>query len=98
MKEIWRVVQNYESLTQEEKARVPTISYYRAKVLFTTDGRPIVPRPQKTEHAPVHPFPQLTERHPRVLTRNNPIKGEQTQKNRFWEPYQGGWLRSVPVS
>ena len=57
MKEIWRVVKNYESLTQEEKARVPTISYYRAKMQFITDGQPIVPRPHKTEHASVHPFP-----------------------------------------
>ena len=63
MKEIWRVVQNHESLTQEEKARVPTISYYRAKMQFTTDGQPIVPRPHETERASVHPFPQLTERH-----------------------------------
>ena len=80
MKEIWRVVQNYESLTQEEKARVPTISYYRAMMQLTTDGQPIMPRPDKTEHASVHPFPHLTERHPRVLTGNSPIQGEQTQK------------------
>ena len=81
MKETWRVVQNYESLTQEEKARVPTISYYCAKMHYTADGQPIVPIPHKMEHASVHPHPQLTERHPRGLTRNSPIQGEQTQKN-----------------
>ena len=81
MKAIWRVVQDYESLTTEEKARVPTIYYYRAKMQFTTDGKPIVPRLEKTEHASVHPFPHLTERHTRVLTRNSPIQGEQTRKN-----------------
>ena len=81
MKEFWHVVQNYEPLTQEEKARVPTIFYYRAKMQFTTDGQPIVPRPHETEHAPVHPFPQLTEQHARVLTHNRPIQVEQTDKN-----------------
>ena len=58
MKEISRVVKNYEPLTQEEKARVPTISDYLAKMQFNTDGQSIVPRPHKTEHAPVRPFPQ----------------------------------------
>ena len=69
LKELWKVVKNYEALTDAEKARVPPISYFCAKAQFTTDGRIVTPG-VPTSQEPT-PYPRTSEPHPRVLSRRD---------------------------
>ena len=63
LKELWKFVKNYEALTDAEKARVPSISYFRAKAQFTSDGRIITPR-LPTSKGPT-PYPRTSEPYPK---------------------------------
>ena len=45
LREFHQVIANYEALTEEEKARVPATSYWRAKSQFTHDGKLVLQRP-----------------------------------------------------
>ena len=67
-RDLYKVVWNYESLTPEERARVPATSYWRAKALFP-DGRAAQPDNQA---------PQVMRRphSPNSGPKNHPPRGE----------------------
>ena len=73
-----RIVRNYERLTPEQKAMVPTESYLRAGARITPEGRVTFATPGVQPNTGPTQAPPAVEKHPSVLTR----RGEEpTSKN-----------------